>query len=201
MRERILLACLVMGACIYAPVYALERQSAQSESYIVALEDQANARQTAQAARRITQGAADAAALEDMKSWGFTATNPAVAQLLIEARLASAANDVGLSNPIITTQSKVEDQGQTQWMFAEVQTDMRWGPTFSFIDAIGEWPEGFQVTAFRYELMPNQGQRLEADGRTYDVGKITIGLSFPVNLTTKDDGEGSSPSRTGERSE
>lgn len=189
LRERILLSCLVIGASVYAPVYALERQSAESEAYILALEDQANARQTAQAARRITQGAADTAALEDMKTWGFTATNTAVAQLLIEDRLVATAAKTGLHNPVISTQSKLEEHGPTQWMFAEVQTDLRWEPTFNFIDAIGEWPEGFRIIAFRYEVMPSQGQMMAADGRSFDVGKITMGLSFPVNLTHQDGGD------------
>lgn len=192
MRERLLLGCLLIGAVLYAPVYALEQKSASSEAYAMALEDQAQARMAAQTARRISASASSQAAVEDMKTWGFSASNPAVAQVMIESRLVEAAETLGLPNPVITAQSKVEDEGPTQWMFADVQTDLRWGPALALIDNLGEWPEGFRMTSFRYEVMAIQNA-----SDTTERGKIHMGFAFPVNLANPDIRAGTQNSRSG----
>ena len=181
MRERILLGGLALGAAVYAPVAALEWRTAQAERYIDALTEQSTARLTANAARRIADGAADRLALEDMNGWGFEASNPAVAQVLIEQRLLEAATATGLPNPRITTNAKVEAIGPTQWIEAEVQSDLRWGPTFAFLDKLGEWPEGFRVTAFRYEVTPPNPMLAGAEAPPPS-GKLRIGLAFPVRI-------------------
>lgn len=181
MRERVLLACLVMGMLLYAPVAAFEYRTDKAEAYVNALSDQASAKLTANTARRIAAGAADQMALEDMKSWGFEATNPAVAQTLIEYRLVEAATAAGLNNPTITTSQQVEAIGPTQWMSAEIQADLRWGATFAFLDNLGEWPEGFRVTSFRYQLTP-VNPMLAGLPQMGPLGKVQIGLSFPVRV-------------------
>ena len=181
MRERVLLGGLVMGAALYAPVAALEWRTAQADRYIDALTEQSTARLTANAARRIAAGAADRLALEDMNGWGFEASNPAVAQVLIEQRLLETATATGLPNPHITTNAKVEAIGPTQWIEAEVQSDLRWGPTFAFLDKLGEWPEGFRVTAFRYEVTPPNPMLAGAEAPPPS-GKLRIGLAFPVRI-------------------
>ncbi len=186
-RERVLLGALVLGAALYAPVHALERQNLQSEAYVEALSEQSTARLAAQSAQRVMASATNAALIEDMKTWGFRAQNSAVAQVLIEQRLVAAADKVGLTNPRITTQSTVEYEGPTQWMFAEVQTDLRWDPSFSFIDAIGEWPEGFRVTSFRYEIQPSRSAPRPDEVAPADQGTIRIGLAFPVRLVEHPD--------------
>lgn len=181
MRERVLLGGLVLGAAIYAPVAALEWRTAQADRYIDALSEQSTARLTANAARRVAEGAADRLALEDMNAWGFEATNSAVAQVLIEQRLLQAAMATGVPNPRITTNAKIESLGPTQWLEAEVQSDLRWGTAFAFLDKIGEWPEGFRVTAFRYEITPPNPMLLGADALPAS-GKLRIGLAFPVRI-------------------
>ena len=181
MRERVLLGGLVLGAAIYAPVAALEWRTAQAERYIDALTQQSTARLTANAARRVAAGAADRLALEDMNGWGFEASNPAVAQVLIEQRLREAAIATGLPNPRITTNAKVEALGPTQWLEVEVQSDLRWGPAFAFLDKVGEWPEGFRVTAFRYEITPPNPMLISADA-PMPSGKLRIGFAFPVRI-------------------
>jgi len=179
LRERVLLGGLVLGAAVYAPVAALEWRTTQADRYIEALTEQSTARLTANAARRVAEGAADRLALEDMNGWGFEASNPAVAQVLIEQRLLQAATASGLPNPRITTNTKVEAIGPTQWLEAEVQADLRWGPAFAFLDKVGEWPEGFRVTAFRYEITPFNGF-VEPGAAPPVNGKLRIGLAFPV---------------------
>lgn len=181
-RERLLVGALVLGGAFYAPVAALEHRSAQADAYIDALGEQSAARLTANAARRIAEGAADRLALDDMNAWGFEAANAAVAQVLIEHRLLEAATAVELPNPRITTNAKVEDIGPTQWLEAEVQADLRWGPTFAFLDALGEWPEGFRVVGFRYELTPPRPMRPDAEP-PHTSGKLWLRLAFPVRLT------------------
>lgn len=183
MRERVLLGGLVLGAAVYAPVAALEWRTTQADRYIDALTEQSTARLTANAARRIAAGAADRLALEDMNGWGFEASNTAVAQVLIEQRLLEAATATGLPNPRITTNAKVEAVGPTQWLEAEVQADLRWGPAFAFLDTLGEWPEGFRVTAFRYEITPPNPLLIGADAPPPS-GKLRIGLAFPVRISS-----------------
>lgn len=180
-RERVLLAALALGAAVYAPVAALESRSAQADAYIDALTEQSAARLTANAARRIADGAADRLALDDMNAWGFEAANPAVAQVLIEHRLLEAAGAVDLPNPRVTTNAKVEEIGPTQWLEAEVQADLRWGPAFAFLDKLGEWPEGFRVIAFRYELTPPRPMMIDA-GPPQTSGKLWLRLAFPVRV-------------------
>lgn len=181
-RERILLGGLVLGAAVYTPVAVLEWRASQADRYIDALTEQSTARLTANAARRVAAGAADRLALEDMNGWGFEASNPAVAQVLIEQRLMEAAAATGLPNPRITTNAKVEAVGPTQWLEAEVQSDLRWSPAFAFIDKLGEWPEGFRLTAFRYEVTPPNPLLIGADAPPPS-GKLRIGLAFPVRIT------------------
>ncbi len=180
-RERILLGGLVLGAAVYAPVAASDWRTAQADRYIDALTEQSTARLTASAARRIADGAADRLALEDMNGWGFEASNAAVAQVLIEQRLLETATATGLPNPRITTNPKVEAIGPTQWLEAEVQSDLRWGPAFAFLDKLGEWPEGFRVTAFRYEVTPGNPMVINT-APTAPSGKLRIGLAFPVRI-------------------
>lgn len=180
-RERILLGGLVLGAAVYAPVAASDWRTAQADRYIDALTEQSTARLTASAARRIADGAADRLALEDMNGWGFEASNAAVAQVLIEQRLLETATATGLPNPRITTNPKIEAIGPTQWLEAEVQSDLRWGPAFAFLDKLGEWPEGFRVTAFRYELTPGNPMVINT-APTAPSGKLRIGLAFPVRV-------------------
>ena len=180
-RERILLGGLVLGAAVYAPVAASDWRTAQADRYIDALTEQSTARLTASAARRIADGAADRLALEDMNGWGFEASNAAVAQVLIEQRLLETATATGLPNPRITTNPKVEAIGPTQWLEAEVQSDLRWGPAFAFLDKLGEWPEGFRVTAFRYEVTPGNPMVINT-APTAPSGKLRIGLAFPVRV-------------------
>ncbi|MNI10454.1 hypothetical protein D3C73_635670 [compost metagenome] len=184
LRERVLLGGLVLGAALYAPVAALDWRTTQADRYIDALTEQSAARLTANAARRVTAGAADHIALEDMNAWGFEAANSAVAQVRIEQRLLEAATATGLPNPRITTNAKVEAIGPTQWLEAEVQSDLRWGPAFAFLDKLGEWPEGFRVTAFRYEVTPPNPLLVGADAPPPS-GKLRIGLAFPVRIAQK----------------
>lgn len=182
MRERLLLGGLMLGLAFYAPVAALEARSTQADAYIDALGEQSTARLTAAAARRIADGAADRLALEDMNAWGFEAANPAVAQVLIEQRLLEALNAAGLPNARIVTNAKVEAIGPTQWLDVEVQSDLRWDPAFAFMDKLGEWPEGFRVVGFRYELTP-PGPMVVEDGPPQTSGKLWLRLAFPVRLT------------------
>lgn len=181
LRERVLLGGLALGVALYAPVAALEWRTTQADRYIDALTEQSTARLTANAARRIADGAADRLALEDMNSWGFEATNPAVAQVVIEQRLLQTATATGLPNPRITTNAEVQAIGPTQWLEAEVQSDLRWGPAFAFLDKLGEWPEGFRVTAFRYELTPINPMVMSTDTAAPS-GKLRISLAFPVRI-------------------
>ncbi len=180
-RERLLLAVLVMGALVYAPIAASDWRTTQEDRYVEAVTEQASARLAVAAARRVEAAASDRAALEDMKTWGFEATNAEVAAVEIERQLVQAATRVELPAFTIVADLEPEAIGATQWMGAEVQADLRWNPTFDFLDAVGSWPEGFRVTRFAYDvgiLTPTQIMQ----GGAPVGGKVRLGLAFPVRL-------------------
>lgn len=188
-RERVLLGVMVLAALIYAPISAADWRVRQEDRYIDALSTRASARLAASAARRVEAAAADDTAVEDMKTWGFEATNVAVAQVRIEQQLAKAALDAGMTSVVITTDAEVETIGVTDWLGAEIQADLRWAPTFAFLDRVAGWPEGFQVVSFDYEMTPAatfQGQIQQVQGAAAQLppptGKVRIRLSFPVVL-------------------
>lgn len=185
-RERVLLGVLVLGALVYAPIGAADWRIRQEDRYVDALSARASARLAAATARRVEAAASDDTAIEDMQSWGFEAANVAVAQVRIEQQLASAAAGAGLTNTSITTDSEIEAIGPTQWLGAEVQADLRWSPTFAFMDRVATWPEGFRVVGFNYEITPPTQfqiqQQPQAGAPLPAAGKVRIQLAFPVIL-------------------
>lgn len=170
-----MLAVLVMGALVYAPIAASDWRTAQEDRYVDALTEQASARLAAAAARRVEAAASDRAALQDMKTWGFQALNAQVAAVEIERQIVQTATRVNLPAFTVVTDGEPEAIGPTQWMGTEVQADLRWSPTFNFLDAVAAWPEGFRVTRFSYDAgTPGP------DGPIG--GKVRLGLAFPVRL-------------------
>lgn len=187
-RERVLLAVMVLGALVYAPIGAADWRVRQEDRYVDALSTRASARLAASAARRVEAAAADDLAIEDMKTWGFEATNVAVAQVRIEQQLSRAVTEAGMTNASITTDSEIEAIGPTQWLGAEIQADLRWNPTFAFLDRVTAWPEGFRVVGFDYEMTPVSPFQIQQQRRQDEVqpppagGKVRIRLAFPVIL-------------------
>lgn len=181
-RERLLLAVLVLGALIYAPIAIGDWRARQEERYIDALTDRAAARLAAASARRVAAAAADEQALRDMESWGFDASNVAVAQVGMEQRLVEAASEVGLTNVRITTRNEPEAIGPTRWLGAEVQANLMWTPTFDFLDHLSAWPEGFRVTRFQYEMTAARGPTPIGHPLSALGGVVRMGVAFPVNI-------------------
>lgn len=180
-RERVLLAVLVMGALVYAPIAASDWRTAQEDRYVDAVTEQASARLAVAAARRVEAAASDRAALEDMKTWGFEASNAQVAAVEIERRLVQAATRVNLPAFAVVADGEPEAIGPTRWMGVEVQADLRWNPTFDFLDAIAAWPEGFRVTRFAYDVGTLTPTQLMLGGAPVG-GRVRLGLAFPVRL-------------------
>lgn len=194
-RERLLLGALALGVLVYAPVFALDQKSAAADRYIDAVTERAAARLSLNAARRAAADPLDRAVFEDMRSWGIEATNPATAQVLLERRLFEAANRAQLANVQITTRSEIETLGATQWVEGEVQADLRWTPTFAFLDALAAWPEGYRVTGFQYEATPPPAQNagippeiLAMAAASQPLGRVRIGVAMPVRLTAPAEG-------------
>lgn len=187
-RERLLLAVLALGGLIYAPIMAADFRASQEERYIQAMGERSSARLAQQAARRIAAATENRTALDDMRTWGFEAANIPVAQVVIEQRLVQAATVAEMVNPRITVRDQIEIVGPTQWLEAEVQGDLRWTPTFAFLDDVAAWPEGFRVTRFRYEITPYTGPLLAEDAPPPS-GRVTIGLAFPVRVADVSEGE------------
>ena len=173
-RERVLLAVLVMAALVYMPIAASDWRTAQEDAYVDAISEEAAARLALAASRRVEAAASDRAAVEDMRTWGFSALNAQVAAVAIEQALVRAATAVELPGFSVTVAPEPEVIGPTSWIEAEVQADLRWNPTFDFLDAVAAWPEGFRMTSFSYDVGGTPG----APG----AGKVRMGLAFPVRL-------------------
>lgn len=180
-RERILLGGLAVGALLFAAVSALDYQTRQQDLYAEALSDRASARVARAAAARASQGAPDRAAIQDMQDWGVKATNVAVAQVRIEGLLLDAATRAQLAAPRITSDGELEEIGPTQWINANVETDLKWSPVFTFLDELGRSETGFRVVSFGFEIQRQPDiPGLEPRPPT---GRIRMGVAYPVELT------------------
>lgn len=180
-RERLLLGGLVLAALIYAPIAVFDWRTVQEDRYIDAMTERSAARLARAAAQRITTNAPDQTAIEDMRTWGFEAANVAVAQVRVEQQLVEAATAAGLTNIKITTEPKIEVIGPTQWLGAQIQADLRWTPTFAFLDALTGWVEGFRITQFEYQATTMPAFALANPGLG-PTGRVTIGLAVPVSV-------------------
>ena len=180
-RERVLLGGLILGALLYAPIAAIDWRSRQEDRYTAAQSDQSAARLALSASQSIAAQAPDQAAIEDMRTWGFEAGNVAIAQVQIEQQLVQAASAAQLINVRITTDPEIETIGPNQWLGGELQADLRWTPTFNFLESLAQWPEGFRVTQFRYE-MTAQPNFVITDPAAVPLGRVQIGLAFPVKV-------------------
>ena len=185
-RERVLLGGLILAALVYAPIAAIEWRDAQRDRYIEAMTERGSARLARAASRRITASTADQAAITDMKTWGFEASNLAIAQVLLEQRLVEATTKAGLANVKITADPEIEVIGPNQWLGAEVQADLRWTPVFGFLDALTVWPEGFRIKHFRYDIT-NQPNFVQATpSAPASLGRVVISVSVPVSVAAPD---------------
>lgn len=196
-RERLLLAALALAVLVYAPMLAMDRRAQAADRYVDAVTERAAARLSLEAARRATADPIDRAIYEDMRSWGIEASNVPTAQVLLERRLVEAVARAELANTQITTEPELETIGATQWVRGELQADLRWTPTFAFLDALAAWPEGFRITSFQYETTPppaaNPGVPPELLAEAMagrPLGRVRIGVAAPVRLTPAADAGG-----------
>ena len=194
-RERLLLGALAVGVMVYAPVFAMDQKATASDRYIDAVTERAAARLSLNAARRAAADPLDRAVFEDMRSWGIDASNPSTAQVLLERRLFEAATRAKLVNVQITTRAEIETLGATQWVEGEVQADLRWTPTFAFLDVLAGWPEGYRITSFQYETTPPPAQNtgippeiLAMTAASQPLGRVRIGVAMPVRLAAGAEG-------------
>jgi len=180
-RERILLGGLILAALVYAPIMVFDWRTAQEDRYIEAMTEQSAARLARAASQRITANAPDQAAISDMRDWGLEAANVAVAQVRVEQHLFGVATAAGLTNIRITTDPEIEVIGPTQWVGAQIQADLRWSPTFAFLDRLTAWTAGFRITQFQYEITAPP-TFVQPGGAAASLGRLTIGLSVPVSV-------------------
>lgn len=173
-RERVLVAGLCLAALLYAPVATLDWKTQQEDRYIAAMTERSAARLALASARRASADPTSDAIIEDMNGWGFEASNVSVAKVLIEQRLMASATTAGLNNIRITTDNEIVADGPLQWLGAEVQADLLWAGTFSLLDQMTGWPEGFQVVGFRYDTTP------VGSGLQVAPGTVRIAFAFPV---------------------
>lgn len=184
-RERLLMGGLILGALLYTPIAAIDWRTQQEDRYTTALLDHSSARLALSASQSIAAQAPDQASIEDMQTWGFEASNVPIAQIQIEQRLVQAAAAAELTNVRITTNPEIETIGPTQWLGVEVQADLRWTPTFNFLESLAQWPEGFRVAQFRYEIT-TAPDFVSTDPAFLAAGRVQIGLAFPVRIPSAD---------------
>jgi type II secretory pathway component PulM len=180
-RERLLLAALASGSLLYALILALDFQAQEQELFANALADRAQAQSARSRASRVAAGAPDQLAIEDMRSWGVSAANVPIAQVRIEGRLLAAATAAELPNPRITTEDELVEIGPTNWLHADVETDLNWTATFAFLEEVGRLPTGFRVVRFEFEVEPNRGVANPEEFRP-PRGRIRMTLGFPVEV-------------------
>lgn len=189
-----LLGGLILGALMYGVVMTIDWANAQRDRYSDALGERSAAVLAQAAARRATSTPQDEAAITDMRSWGLRADNIAVAQVNLEQLIRTTATEAGLANVQVTTDSEVTEIGPTQWLGAQIQADLRWAPTFAFLDAMTGWQEGFRVIAFEYELtdqptgfvprIASSQARAAAAETPTSLGRLRMEISVPVTLAT-----------------
>lgn len=170
-----------MGALLYGAVSALDYRARQQDLYADALAARAQATLARSNAARITQGAPNLAAIEDMREWGLEATNVAVAQVSVESLIFGAATRAQLVQPRITTSGELEEVGPTQWMTAEVETDLNWTSTFAFLDELGRSQTGFRVLGFGFDVEP-ANPNVSPEEFQPPRGRIRLRLGFPVSV-------------------
>lgn len=185
-RERLLLVGLGIGALLYGLVSASEFRNRQEDMLAEALADRAEAQLARSSATRTAASAPDQMALEDMQSWGVTAANISIAQVRIEGRLLAAATAAELANARITTDDDLVEVGPTQWLHAEVETDLNWTSTFAFLEEVGRLPSGFRIVEFGFDVEPQRGI-VNPDEFRPPRGRIRMTLGFPVRIASTGD--------------
>lgn len=176
-----MLTGLGVGALLYGLVSATEYRNRQEDLLAEALADRAEAQLASSSATRAAANVPDQMALEDMQSWGITAANIAIAQVRIEGRLLAAATASELANARITTDENLVVVGPTQWLHAEVETDLNWTSTFAFLEEVGQFPSGFRVVDFAFDVEPQLGLANPDEFRP-PRGRIRMTLGFPVKI-------------------
>lgn len=188
-RERVLLGALVAAAFAYAPVAALDWRSSQETRYVDALTARADARAERARATRLAQDSQDVAVIEDMRSWGIKASNIDVARVTLEQHILASATEAELTGLRIATDAEAEAIGPVAWLGADIQADLRWGPTFTFLDLLAGWPEGFRVRSFSYEQLNTPMTVLGGGmGAPPVTARVTIGIAVPVEIMPVSDG-------------
>lgn len=179
-RERLLLGAMATAALLYAPLAAFEWRNMQEDKHLEAVASLTNAQMLARSLNKANASSLETAAFKDMRGWGFSADNTAIARVRIEQRLIEAATNSGLTNVEIAVGDKVDMTGPVQWLDAEVQSDLLWKGAFDFLDDLSSWPEGFRITAFRYEQPPQQ--EFDLVNNIVRAGKLRMTVSFPVKI-------------------
>lgn len=180
-RERLLLAGLAIGGLLYGLVSAFEFRGQQETFLADALAERAEAQLARVRASGTAANAPDQMALEDMRSWGVAGANVAIAQVRIEERLLDASTSAQLANARITTDDNLVEVGPTQWLHAEVETDLNWTSAFAFLEEVGRLPSGFRVVEFGFTVEPQTGFTNPDEFRP-PRGRIRMTLGFPVKI-------------------
>ncbi len=176
-RERVLLGALVAGAILYAPIAALDARDRAEIAYADALSARDTARRARVQAVNSNDRAARELAITDMQDWGFSGANLDIVRVRIEQALTSAATDAALPRAAVETTQTATTTGPVTWVSAQVQGDLLWTPTFTLLDEVASWPEGFRLTRFAFEAPPPPAV---AGARVMTPGRVTIGLEFPT---------------------
>lgn len=173
----------MFAALAYAPIAALEWKSGQEDRYVEGISALETARADRATSVRLARDVRNDVVVQDMKSWALKGSNLAIVQVALEQQVVTSAEAAGLTNVRITTDSELELLDPVTWLGAEIQADLRWASIFAFFDEAAQWPEGFRVTRFAYELLQTPLiNPLGVAGGAAPAGRVTIKISVPVDV-------------------
>ena len=182
-RERVLVLILGLGALAFGAFSAADWAArARTE-----LGEAQTALSAAEARQRRARPVADAVEasprdqLAQLERWRFEGANVDIVAAEVEQRLLDAAEGAALPRARVRVEPAA-DAAETGmvWLTAQIEADLLWDPTFSFLELVSAWPEAHRVTALAIEVTPlRQGAQREA-GRP--IGTVRVELAFPARI-------------------
>ncbi len=181
-RERMLLAGLAAGGCLWALTASMDAAEGARQRYaeallvVSALDARVAQAQRAQAADVVE------ARLSRYERWRFEGPNVETIAVQLEQRLATVAADAGL--PAARIRVETPDPplpGETFWLRASVESGLLWTPAFDFLDLVSSWPQAHEVVGVHMEVSQVGRGASPRPGRP--IGQFRIDLRFPARIS------------------
>jgi len=140
-RERKLLAALVLIGLVVAPIQAFDwMQNAEARH----IEAQA-ALETAKRNSRAGIQAQIATQRQEVKSWSWQASSPAVGRVIIQDKIRQLATEAGMTEVEIKSAEKIEAAGEVNLIRVEVAAPFNWQSFTGFLFNLNTYGKGFMI--------------------------------------------------------